>query len=172
MKHFWLIRHAKSSWAEPGATDFERDLNQRGRDNGELMAERYEQLARTTPAARVEWLVTSPARRAAATSEYVARGFALNEQSIIQQPALYNATPETLLAAIRETPDEANCVALIAHNPGMTWLVNALAGHAQSISNLPTLGSALFRTEAEHWSEIASAELVTLLRPKDRPAPG
>ena len=37
MKRLYVIRHAKSSWSDPGLTDFERPLNKRGkRGSGRL----------------------------------------------------------------------------------------------------------------------------------------
>ena len=36
-----LIRHAKSSWAEPGLADFERPLNARGERDAPFASLRY-----------------------------------------------------------------------------------------------------------------------------------
>ena len=38
MKRLMLIRHAKSSWANPGLTDMERPLNNRGLRDAPAMA--------------------------------------------------------------------------------------------------------------------------------------
>jgi len=129
MKHFWLIRHAKSDWNLPDQADVERDLNTRGRRDGELMQAAFERLSANS-GHQPDWLVTSRATRAQATAEYVLAGSGLARDHMIVDPGLYNATPEALLAALREAPIEAQCVALVAHNPGLTWLVNALGGAA------------------------------------------
>ena len=38
MKTLLLLRHAKSSWADPGQPDFERPLNERGRQTAQVIA--------------------------------------------------------------------------------------------------------------------------------------
>ncbi|MFO0415296.1 MAG: SixA phosphatase family protein, partial [Bacteroidota bacterium] len=40
MKTLILIRHAKSSWADPEQSDFDRPLNERGRRDAPVMAQR------------------------------------------------------------------------------------------------------------------------------------
>lgn len=173
MKHFWLIRHAKSENAAPGfnSRDFDRDLSNRGRRDGEQMQRWFAQLAAEQADTRPDWLVTSSAVRAAATSDYVARGFALTSNQTTDDPSLYNAPPEVLLDALRSTPCDARCTAIVAHNPGMTWLVNALTAtvpesSAQQIDNLPTFGCALFRADVKNWSELTVAQRLLLITPQ------
>ena len=40
MKQVLLIRHAKSSWDDPSVSDFERPLNERGKKDAPVMAQR------------------------------------------------------------------------------------------------------------------------------------
>ncbi len=42
MKQLIIVRHAKSSWADPGQRDFDRPLNGRGERNAPEMARRLE----------------------------------------------------------------------------------------------------------------------------------
>ena len=130
----WLIRHAKSSWANAGLSDIERPLNRRGRRDGPAM-QRW--LARQAfgPA----WICTSDAARARATAEFVHGAFP--DAELIADRRLYGATPETMLEVVRETPPGIESVAVVAHNPGTTECINLLAGE-QVIENLPTFGIA------------------------------
>jgi len=112
------------------------------------------------------WLVTSAAIRAKQTSDFIARAFAVPHEHICIDRSLYLADPETLFDALKETPAEQNCVALIAHNPGLTWLVNSLSDANEQLENLPTLGCALFSCEVSDWSELNRANCVLLLTPK------
>ena len=43
MKTIYLIRHAKSSWKEPLKTDFERDLNSRGKNDAPIIGKKLNQ---------------------------------------------------------------------------------------------------------------------------------
>ena len=82
------------------------------------------------------------------------------------EQSLYLADPETLLATLKETPADVSCVALVAHNPGLTWLVNALSADNQQLDNLPTMGCALFESSAVHWSDVGNVSRVSLFTPK------
>ena len=143
----WLIRHAKSDWSEPARSDFDRPLNKRGRRDGPRMQAWLS--AQDHPAA---WIWSSKARRARSTADFVATGFERCSPTIVEDERLYLASPETLLEVIRETPDSEPAAAVIAHNPGMTYLVNLMAGE-EVLDNLPTFGVARFDLSGP-WSEL------------------
>ena len=62
-KQLYLIRHAKSSWAQPALADFDRPLNKRGKMNAPLMAGRFAERG-ISP----QRIVSSPAKRAKKTA--------------------------------------------------------------------------------------------------------
>ena len=163
MKYFWLIRHARS--AGTGPSDFERELSADGRADGKLVS-RYLKNNINDPLPIPGWLVTSAASRARQTSDYIAEGFGIRPEHTCVEQSLYLANPETLLSTLKETPAEENCVALVAHNPGLTWLVNALSADDQQLDNLPTMACALFYSDATDWSDVAEVSLVSLFTPK------
>lgn len=134
----WLIRHAKSSWSEPGRRDFDRPLNRRGERDGPIMAG---WLARQSDPAT--WLWTSTAVRAQATARFVRRAFDLADDAVVASDELYEASPEQILDVLRETPAGVASVAVVAHNPGLTWLANTLADSPVT-DNLPTFGVVRF----------------------------
>ena len=162
MRHLWLIRHAKSSWSERGLPDFDRPLNARGERDVALMSA---WLAGQQPAAR--WLWHSPARRTEATARGIAPAFELPDTKLCAAPELYLAQPEALLDAIRATPTEASCVALVGHNPGISQVASLLAPES-GIVDFPTLGSALLSCSAVQWTDLqfGGAELVLSQHPK------
>jgi len=157
------VRHARS--ADRAASDFERELTASGRADGERLASF---IASNTqdPAQIPGWLVTSAATRARQTSAYIADAFGVAPERICVERSLYLANPETLIETLRETPADENCVALVAHNPGLTWLVNNLARSDEQLDNLPTMGCALFSCDAADWSELNQARLVSFFTPK------
>lgn len=160
----WLIRHAKSAWSEPGLADFDRPLNARGERDGPLMAAWLK--TQTDPAT---WIWSSTARRAWATAAFVQEGFGLSDEALIAVDDLYHATPEQILDVVRQTPGEVKSVAVIAHNPGMTWLVNGMGRDAVT-DNLPTFGVARFDCAGD-WPSLraGSARLDFLVSPKTLP---
>ncbi len=142
----WLIRHAKSSWADAGQKDFDRPLNKRGNANGPKM---QAWLAEQTH--KAQWLWTSDAKRALATATFVQAGFGLARDHLEATHELYHASADALLDVIRRTPAEFENVAVVAHNPGLTALVNSLAGHITV--NLPTFGVVRLRCDPP-WQEL------------------
>jgi phosphohistidine phosphatase len=157
----WLIRHAKSDWKSKAGSDFERPLNGRGERDGPRMARWL--AAQSVPAS---WIWTSDALRALATTHFVVQGFATAGPEVVSDHRLYLASPERLLDVIRDTPADVRSIAVVAHNPGLTELVNLLAGHTVT-DNLPTFGVARFAV-GEPWAHLSfgAGQLELLTSPK------
>jgi phosphohistidine phosphatase len=161
MKKLLILRHAKSSWAEPDLADFDRPLNERGsqaaRFMGSLIAK--EGLA-------PELIVSSPAERAKNTAELVVQGGIL-EADIKFEDKIYEASPHSLLQIASELDDDADAVMLVGHNPGIESFIKLLTGVYEP---MPTAALAVIDLKIDHWEDIAagSAELLDVIRPKDR----
>lgn len=149
MKTVLLIRHAKSSWAEPGLSDFDRPLNERGKSDAPDMAARLLQ-RKLIP----DLLVTSTAKRARATCKVFEA--VLGIQQVQKTDDLYLADADRFERVVAQLPDSANTVALFAHNPGITDFANTLT-HVR-VDDMPTC--ALFVVEAycNSWQDFATAE--------------
>ena len=80
MKTLFLVRHAKSSWENPGLSDEERPLNPRGERDAPRMGKRL--AAREV---KPDILISSPALRAHSTSIKIA--------AEIGYPVLLKAAP-------------------------------------------------------------------------------
>ncbi len=160
-RRIWVIRHAKSSWAIVRQNDFDRPLNERGNRNGLQM-----QTWLSGQSHGATWLWTSNAVRAVATSHYVGNGFALTAEQIVENDSLYGGSAEATLAVLRQTPREISNVAVVAHNPGLTHLVNKLTGNYVT-DNLPTFGIARLTTPAP-WQDLQFGQclLEVLVSPK------
>jgi phosphohistidine phosphatase len=111
------------------------------------------------------WIWCSDAVRASSTARFVAEGFDAAAR-VVEDHRLYNAGPEQLLEVIRETPPDVTSAAVVAHNPGMTVLVNLLSG-GEATGNLPTFGVARLDVPAP-WAELAfgAGMLELLMSPK------
>ena len=101
--------------------------------------------------------------RAKETAGFVTAGF---NATFVEEPDLYLAGPETILQCLRATPADVHSVAVVAHNPGLTYLVNLL-GKESVTDNLVTFGTALFRVQGA-WTDLAfgAAEFISLQTPK------
>lgn len=148
MRQLIVIRHAKSDWNDPDLSDHDRPLNPRGLRDAPVMGRR---LARSC--AMPVTLITSSAVRARATASLMAAEMGIVEDAIRVDARLYGASAAALLNYIRELADADNPVAIIAHNPGLTELVNILSDH--EIENLPTCSYAVLNFDVTHWRQVA-----------------
>ena len=112
-KRLFVLRHAKSSWDNPGLDDHERPLAPRGRRALEVMSEHI-RASGIAP----QLVLCSTSRRTRETLE----GIGVGGEHLIE-PALYSATCEEVLARLRELPDDVSSAMLIGHNPTMQVLV-------------------------------------------------
>lgn len=107
-----LVRHGEAP-KEIGQTDFERMLNIIGIAEGK---EANKFLVETE--AMPELIISSNAPRAIDTAKLV---FA--DKKFSQSPEIYNADTVTLKEVISEIDDKYKSAAIVAHNPGITALV-------------------------------------------------
>jgi len=106
----FLVRHAKSSWADAGLTDHDRRLNARGERDAPRMASRLADRP-TAP----ELIVSSSALRARATAEHLVDALPGAELRI--DPRIYAADSRRLLEIVHGLEDRFGSVALVGHNP-------------------------------------------------------
>src|ERR1700730_9963575 len=92
----FVLRHAKSSWDEPGLDDHERPLAPRGRRATNLIA-KYLASAQIEPAL----VLCSSARRTRETLDAVTPGGV-----VAIEPDLYSADASAILERLRRVPDE------------------------------------------------------------------
>ena len=155
MKHLIIVRHAKSSWADPGQRDFDRPLNARGERNAPEMAARLK-----ARGLRPQLIVASGARRALATAKLMAGVFGHAKADIEIVDALYEASPRVWLEQIGTLPAGIDTVMMVGHNPEITALVAQLCPQAR-IDNVPTCGVLCLDYEAGDWAGIARAKPVS-----------
>lgn len=147
MRTLYLIRHAKSSWDNPGLRDFNRPLNERGFREAPMMAELL-----AGQGIRPDLLVSSPAKRAITTALFFAEKFGIEENRVLREQDIYEAAPTEILRIISNLPDSAAVVCLFGHNPTFTEVANLFAENY--IDNIPTCGIVQIESEAEHWNTL------------------
>ena len=147
MKTVYYVRHAKSSWSEPGLSDHDRPLNKRGLRDAPIMASYLK-----SQGVDLDGLISSTANRARTTAGFFGRAFSLIESTLHEQ-GLYHSSPFTMLTYLHQLPPDWESVALFAHNPGMTMMANQYS--PDFIDNVPTCGVFGVRYKADEWTDIA-----------------
>jgi phosphohistidine phosphatase len=167
MKTLFLLRHAKSDWAGPALSDFERPLNARGRKAARAMGREFRRLGLAA-----ERILASPAARVVETLERVAEGYG-GRMPVEHDQRLYLASPETLLDFIHAVDDQLERLLIVGHNPGLEQLVAMLARggdlRSQATEKYPTGTLARIALPAARWRDVApgGGTLDLFLRPRD-----
>jgi len=146
MKKIYFIRHAKSSWDDPGLTDIERPLNKRGLRDAPFMSKMLK-----GKNVQPDKIISSPANRAFTTATYFAAALNIPEQAIVVRKEIYHAYPEQVLNIIRNLSDSDDVVILFGHNPCFTSLANQFS--EEYIPNVPTCGIVEVEAMVEKWSD-------------------
>lgn len=149
MKTLYIVRHAKSSWDMAGLSDFDRPLNERGKNDAPHMGKRLKKRN-----IKPDLLLTSPAKRAWSTSKRIAEELGYSREKIKTDRALYHADEQQLLSVIKEVNDKYKTLMIFGHNPGLTDFVNLLRDDRKIIDNLPTCGVVSITFNILHWREI------------------
>ncbi|HSB10127.1 MAG TPA: histidine phosphatase family protein [Blastocatellia bacterium] len=159
MKTLLLLRHAKSSWDNPGIRDFDRPLAPRGERDAPRIGKALRKRG-VTP----EVVVSSPAARAKATIRAVMKAAKLGVEPRFDE-SIYGASTPELMGMIRRLPAEASCVLIVGHNPGFEDLVERLTG---SNERMPTAALACIQLPIDHWDDVEDrkGKLAWLLTPK------
>ncbi len=152
MKQLFLIRHAKSSWANSSDSDFARPLNERGKLDGEKMAVLF-----SKKKIKIDLILCSASLRTRQTASYFSEALGLKENYISYLDELYHASSETIYETISKIKNEYSAVIIICHNPGITDFVNTLTKNVQ-IDNMPTCGIFGVASLVEDWNEFEKTE--------------
>jgi phosphohistidine phosphatase len=156
MKKLYVIRHAKSSWAEPDMADFERPLNERGKTDAPMMGKRLKK-AKIHP----DLIISSPAKRALKTAKIIAKELDFPKEQIVTDGAIYPGGVSGLLDVIHSLHDSFQTVILVGHNPGLTDLANYLTD--VQIDNIPTCGVFCVDFEIQSWKKVGEGNGICVL---------
>jgi phosphohistidine phosphatase len=163
MKTLYVIRHAKSSWADPDQADMDRGLNERGKRDAPRIARRLKEKN-----IHPQLMLSSPAKRALNTAKRIAEVLDYPIEKVKTDRLLYHADEETILSVVQALNDKCDHVFLYGHNPGLTEFVNSLPDKEVFIDNVPTCGVAAFELPVESWKDASwrSAALLFFDYPK------
>jgi phosphohistidine phosphatase len=164
VKRLTLMRHADARWQDAGLSDLERPLNRRGTAAAEAMARRLLELALVP-----DLLLVSPARRTQQTGEILGRLLSLPARLVMSDEALYLASAPDLLKVVQGTGPRVAHLLVVAHNPGVSELVQQLVPEAEA-SGLATAALCSIAFETDNWTSIGVAAVKDVVR--EAPARG
>lgn len=156
MLQLYLLRHAKSSWGNPGTADHDRPLAPRGQRAAPLIG-----LAMKNGHFEPGLILCSTAIRARQTLDLVLGAGEFAAETKFDR-RIYDADAEDILGLIATTPPQANRLMIVGHNPTMHGLALQLSqkGNNDDLIRLqtkyPTGGLAVIEFVAEDWQAVVS----------------
>jgi len=169
MKRLTILRHAKSSWDEPGVEDFNRPLYDRGWKAARRMGRELE-----SRGIDFDLVIASPAARVRETIDGLKEKMKLNVEIRFEQ-RMYLASEKMLLHIVQEIPESSDAPLLVGHNPGLHQLVVELTRpdshglHERAAHKFPTAALARIELAANRWADVkaGSGELAELILSKE-----
>lgn len=162
MKRLVILRHAKAKADGGAAGDFGRPLSRRGYEQARLVGEELTRIG-----ASFDHVAASPATRVRETLAGAGIG------GVSFDEALYSASADALLRAVRAFPDGAKRVLIAGHNPGLQELILELARPGplteRAAARFPTAAAAIVQLPGSSWTQAdrGTCELLALILPDE-----
>ena len=168
MLRLYLLRHAKSSWAEPGQADFDRSLSPRGADDVPKIAAAIRRKGYLPG-----HIYCSPTLRTRVTLHGIMSAFD-NPPNVDYDENLYSGGVTAYFDCVHRHPAK-DALMIIGHNPMCEDFSAALAktGEPEAIARMsikfPTGALAVFDLDASDWSKIerGCGHLVDFIVPRE-----
>jgi phosphohistidine phosphatase len=159
MKNLFLLRHAKSSWSDPGAGDFHRPLSKRGISNAYSLSKFI-----SNHQIIFDLILSSPSERTQGTLDLV-----IADKTNIKtefHESIYHAEVSTLIRLLRAQDNSDKNILVLGHNPGLQLLTEHLT--QTDIEKFPTC-SFVKLSNFDSWKDL-DANILNLeffVTPKD-----
>jgi phosphohistidine phosphatase len=151
LKTVLLVRHAKSDWGDPSLSDFDRPLNERGKQDAPVMAHRL-----LDNKVKIDAFISSPAKRARKTARIFAKAYKVKKDDMIFRDELYGAADNVFWDVVTTANNKFDSIAIFSHNPGITDFANLLT--STRIDNIPTCGIFAVKADCDKWKNFKEAE--------------
>ncbi len=149
----FLVRHAHATDAELGQKDHERPLSGKGiRDASVVGKHLFDQYQ--SP----DYMICSTALRAKDTAQILAEQLKYDEQKIVLEVEVYEASVRSLLAVVNQIPERQQQVLLVAHNPGVTYLSEYLT--KENVPNMAPGSVMELRFNQLTWAEVSEGTAI------------
>jgi len=172
MKYLTIVRHAKSSWGQPGLADHDRPLNERGKKAAPAVAtfmhRTYFGGGDSPPLLPLpDRLVTSTALRALSTAQIMREVFAMPVEKLRLESRLYLAEADTILDVMRGFEESWHHAMIFGHNPGLHEFADHILARA-NIPKVPTCTAVIMALPHEFWglADWNEAQLIGYITPK------
>lgn len=148
-----LVRHSKAEERSLKTGDINRSLTEKGLNDSIRMARFL-----LTRGLKPDLIISSSANRAAQTAEIFMQHMDISDKFLTLSGKLYYSSAKTILDYIYVTPDKANTVLIVGHNPGISELLKGLSAGRESF--MENTQAAVFSYEIDHWHQLDEINLI------------
>ncbi|WP_426167190.1 SixA phosphatase family protein [Sandarakinorhabdus sp. DWP1-3-1] len=173
MKTLTLLRHAKSGYDDPLLRDFDRPLNDRGRQAATVVGKWLRKAQTRGDMPEFDHVAASPAVRCKQTIDGVEVGLR-GRLAPIYETRIYLASSATLTELVAGFADHHQHALLVGHNPGLEDLLLELVPpgdplRAEAELKYPTATLARLDLHIDNWAKVdgGRATLTHFIRPRD-----
>lgn len=157
MKTLLLIRHAEAEEAYFGTEDRNRELTQEGFTKAVHLGKRI-----ASGNFQPEILFYSDSIRTTKTTQLILEQIEMPEEATFIEPSFYEANVGRLLGFINERPDQAESMAIVGHNPAISFLAEYLTG--EIIGNMSPADAIIITFDFDSWNMISQGTGTLLTR--------
>lgn len=170
MLRLYILRHAKSSWALPGRSDFDRGLNDRGKKDLPKLAN-----AMVSNSFLPDYIYSSSSNRTRLTIDGIVSAIDDFTPTLEFLDNLYSGSLDNYLNALKLNQNAEHSLMIVGHNPTCDALASYLIADGldkamQTIAyKFPTGALAVIDIDINHWSDIAenTGYLVDFILPRE-----
>jgi phosphohistidine phosphatase len=156
MKHLILIRHAETAEKVTGQTDKDRELTTAGMRQAAAVGHYLKNHSTS-----VDIIISSAALRAATTAQLIGEQINSNDDLVETNDELYQASVGTLFEIIR-SGDEHHNVAIVGHNPTISYFAEFLTGSA--LDDMRPATVLILKLDVGSWKELQKGSATLLDR--------
>ncbi len=148
VRNLFLVRHADAVPQAKDQRDFQRVLSEYGIKQSTLLGDhiRSKEIA-------IQTIFSSPAQRTIETSQKILEKLERPPKLVISEE-FYEATKNTMVAAINRLEDMFENVVVVAHNPAVSMLVDYLVDNGPAV--MSTSACVWVQFNLESWNMITA----------------
>ncbi|MBD0400411.1 histidine phosphatase family protein [Flammeovirga sp. EKP202] len=150
MKTLLLIRHAEAESTYFGVDDRRRELTQEGFTQAVHLGKKI-----ASGNFQPEVMFYSDAVRTTVTTQLILEQLDMPQEAIFVEPSFYEANVGRLLDFINQRADQADSLAIVGHNPAISFLAEYLTGDV--IGNLSPADAVVITFDLESWELVSQA---------------
>lgn len=157
MKTLLLIRHAEAESTYFGVDDRKRELTQEGFTQAVHLGKKI-----VAGNFKPEVLFYSDAVRTTITTQLILEQLDIPEEATFVEPSFYEANVGRLLEFINQRSNEVDNIAIVGHNPAISFLAEYLTGEV--IGNLSPANAVVITFDLDSWELLSQATGTLLTR--------